>query len=159
VSRSGPREPPKPAPAAAPPLHQRLAYLLKHAQLALGELTGPALAPFGINGRELAVLAVLGAHEPISQQQAAGHLGVDRTTMVDIVDVLERKSLVERHQDAADRRRNIVALTAHGQRVLAEGGEAALAAERQFLAPLDPAAATQFTAALQRLLALPVDGH
>jgi DNA-binding MarR family transcriptional regulator len=159
VSRSGSRQPHKPAsPAAAAPaspLTDRLGYLLKHAQLALGDLTGPALAPFEITGRELAVLVVLAAHEPLSQQQAAGHLGVDRTTMVDIIDVLERRDLVARHPDPADRRRNIVQLTAHGQYVLREGGEATLAAERQFLAPLDAAEATQFTAMLQRLLPPP----
>ncbi len=161
VSRSGSRQPHKtasPVPPPVSPLTERLGYLLKHAQLALGELTGPALAPFEITGRELAVLVVLGAHEPISQQQAAGQLGVDRTTMVDIIDALERKDLVARRPDPADRRRNMVQLTAHGLHVLRAGGEATLAAERRFLAPLDPAEAAQFTAMLRRLLPPPAAG-
>jgi DNA-binding MarR family transcriptional regulator len=142
-----------PPPAAAAVLHQRLAYLLKHAQLALGEIAGPALAPLRINGRELAVLAVLGAQEPLSQQQAAGQLGVDRTTMVDLIDVLEQKNLVERRADPADRRRNIVQLTPAGQDALREGGRVTLEAEERFLAPLTPAEATQLRSLLQRLVA------
>jgi DNA-binding MarR family transcriptional regulator len=138
----------------SPPLVQ----LLKHAHLALGDITGRALAPLQITGRELAVLVVLGAPEPLSQQQAAGQLGVDRTTMVDLVDGLEEKNLVERRPDPSDRRRNIVQLTADGQHALQEGGRAALEAERRFLAPLKPAEANQLTATLQRLLAPPAEG-
>jgi DNA-binding MarR family transcriptional regulator len=148
VSRPGKRE-----TEAQAALSQRLGYLLKHAQLALAELTGPALAPLKITGRDLAVLVVLDAHEPLSQQDAAGRLGVDRTTMVDLVDSLEKKSLVERRPDASDRRRNIVQLTVEGQRVLREGSRAAREAERQFTAALDPAEAAQFTTWLQRLVA------
>jgi DNA-binding MarR family transcriptional regulator len=139
-------------------LSPRLITLLKHAHVTLNDLTGRALAPLQINGRELAVLVVLDADEPLSQQQAAGRLGVDRTTMVDLVDGLERKNLVERRPDPADRRRNIVQLTADGQRALREGGRAALAAESQFLTPLNAPEATQLTAVLQRLLAPHTDG-
>ena len=102
-------------------MRDRLGYLLKHAQLALTERTTAALAPLGINGRELAVLTVLGDGPAFAQQQAAGKLNVDRTTMVDLVDALERKGLVERRSDPADRRRNLVHLTAEGQRTLDEG--------------------------------------
>jgi DNA-binding MarR family transcriptional regulator len=141
------------------PRETALFHLIKHAQLALGEITGRALAPLRITGRELAVLVALDAHEPLSQQEAAGRLGVDRTTMVDLVDSLEQKELVERRPDPADRRRNIVQLTTRGKRTLRAGGRAALAAEKEFLAPLDPAEAAQLAATLQRLLAPPTDGQ
>jgi DNA-binding MarR family transcriptional regulator len=140
-----------------PGLHDRLGYLLKHAQLALGEQTGPALAPLGINGRELAVLTVLGASEALAQQQAAGRLGVDRTTMVDLVDELERKQLVERRSDPDDRRRNLVHLTATGRRALEQGSRVTREAEQTFLAALDPAEADQFRSMLQRVLGLGKD--
>jgi DNA-binding MarR family transcriptional regulator len=159
MSRSGQSKPSEnEAPMAATGLSARLGYLLKHAQLAFAEVNARALAPLQITGRELAVLVVLGAHEPPSQQQAAGRLGVDRTTMVALVDGLEQKQLVERRADPSDRRRNIVYLTATGQHALREGGRATQEAERQFLAALDPAEAAQFTATLQRLLAAPADG-
>ena len=135
-------------------LRERLAYLLKHAQLALGEHTGPALAPFGITGRELAVLTVLGEAEALAQHQAAGRLGVDRTTMVELVDGLERKGFVERRPDPGDRRRNLVHLTPAGRHALDEGGRASRDAEQTFLAALDPAEAVQLRTMLQRVLGI-----
>ena len=89
-------------------LAHSLGYLLKHAHQRLLLTAGPAMAPFGINGRELTVLTVLGADLPLSQQDAAAQLGIDRTTMVAMVDALEGKGLVERHRSPADRRKNVV---------------------------------------------------
>jgi DNA-binding MarR family transcriptional regulator len=134
-------------------LANRLGYLLKHVQQSLLLAAAPALAPYGIDGRELAVLAVLGGDVPLSQQEAAEQLGVDRTTMVALVDVLEGKGLAERHRSQDDRRKNIVELTAAGRRCLTGAGQARDAAERQFLAPLGDAEAARFVRALQTLAA------
>jgi DNA-binding MarR family transcriptional regulator len=139
---------------AEPNLGHRLGYLLKHAQLAFSERSGPALAHLGINGRELAVLTVLNTSEPLSQRQAAARLGLDRTTMVALVDELERKQLITRQADPHDRRRNLVPLTAEGQNTLAEGALAAEAAERAFLAALAPDEQELFRSMLQRILGL-----
>jgi DNA-binding MarR family transcriptional regulator len=141
-------------PADEPQLHDRLGYLLKHAQLRLAEHAGPALERFGVTGRELAVLTVLAGAVPLSQQQAAARLGVDRTTMVALVDELEGRGLVARAPDPADRRRNLVHLTAGGRRTLEEGAKASREAENAFLGALDPAEAEQFRKFLQRLLDL-----
>jgi DNA-binding MarR family transcriptional regulator len=141
------------SPAGPPPeLAARLGYLLKHAQLGLAELTAAALEPYELTGRELAVLTVLAGDEPASQQQAAQRLGVDRTTMVALVDALEGKGLVRRHADAADRRRNVVGLTAAGRDTLHRAGEAAAEAERRFLAPLSTPDARRLKAALLVLI-------
>jgi DNA-binding MarR family transcriptional regulator len=129
----------------------RLGYLLKHAWLRLGELTGAALAPCGVTGRELAVLLTLADSEPASQQQAASRLGIDRTTMVALLDGLERKGLVARRPHAEDRRRNVVELTASGRGTLASATAAAGRAEREFLAPLAAADVQQLKAALRAL--------
>ena len=124
-----------------PALRGRLGYLLKHAQLRMAELIEEALAPYGINGRELAVLAVLYGPEPASQLQAAQRLGIDRTTMVALLDALEDKGLVSRHPHTEDRRRNVVELTETGLDTLHRAEKANEAAERAFLAPLDARAA------------------
>lgn len=142
----------------APELNDRLGYLLKHAQLRLTELSAAALAPFGISGRELAVLLVLAGQEAASQQQAAGRLGVDRTTMVAFLDTLEGKGLVARRPDPDDRRRNVVVLTADGEDTLRRATAASDEAERRFLAPLAAADAARFRAALQAV-ALHDDGQ
>lgn len=115
---------------------RRLGYLLKHAGLRLGELTGPALEPYAIDGREFAVLSVLRTREPLSQLAAAQRLGIDRTTMVALLDGLERKRLVARRPHPDDRRKNAVELTGHGREVLESATRAVEAAEEAFLAPL-----------------------
>jgi len=120
----------------SPELVSSLGYLLKHAQLRLARLTAAALEPYGLNGRELAVLIVLAEGEPASQQQAARRLGIDRTSMVAFLDALEEKGLVERHSHAHDRRRNVVELTAAGREMTRAARRAGDEAERRFLAPV-----------------------
>jgi len=135
-----------------PELGWRLGYLLKHAQLRMAELNARALTPYGVDGRELGVLLVLAGREPASQQQAAQRLGIDRTTMVALLDTLEGKGLVSRHPDAADRRRNVVELTDAGHDTLRRATEASDDAERAFLAPLSPQAAQQLRNSLQAIV-------
>ncbi|WP_377269859.1 MarR family winged helix-turn-helix transcriptional regulator [Peterkaempfera sp. SMS 1(5)a] len=139
----------------AEPLASRLGYLLKHAQLKLNQAGGRALAPFGVDGHELAVLVVLTTGEPLSQVEAARQLGVDRTTMVALVDGLEERGLVERHRSPQDRRRNIVELTETGRSCLRQAEQARLEVERRFLAPLGEAEADRFVRSLQTLLSAP----
>jgi DNA-binding MarR family transcriptional regulator len=127
----------------------RLGYLLKHAQLRYFELQATALEPYGITGRQCAVLIAIDDQEPRSQQEVAERLGVDRTTMVGLIDELEAKSLVDRRPDPGDRRKNVVALTATGRETLTAALTATAAVERDFLAALSPADATTF----RRLLA------
>jgi DNA-binding MarR family transcriptional regulator len=153
-------EPPEATRIARPPedVARSLAFMFKHARLRLGGFTHQALAPFGIEGRELAVLIVL-ASDRLSQQEAAGRLGVDRTTMVTLLDGLETKSLVARHPHAQDRRRNLVELTAAGQAVLGSARRASGEAEARFLARLSAADAGRFREALMALAEEPATGE
>src|SRR3954454_16869535 len=107
-----------------PRLSGRLTYRIKRALVDLESLHERHLGPAGITARELAVLLFLDGREAESQQQAAARLGIDRTTMVGLLDSLERKDLVARRPDAKDRRRNVVVLTAAGQAKLQEATQA-----------------------------------
>lgn len=138
-----------------PELSRNLVYLLKHAHLRMAELTTKVLAPLGIDGRELGVLLALAGREPKSQQQAAQRLGIDRTTMVAMLDTLEGKSLVSRHPDADDRRRNVVELTDAGKEILRRATQASDDVERDFLAPLTPQAAQQLRDSLHTIVTSP----
>ena len=134
-----------------PRLSARLTYLLKRALLELEDLHVEHLAPAGIGARELTVLMLLDGREPESQQQAAGRLGVDRTSMVGLLDSLEAKGLVLRQADAADRRRNVVVLTGAGRRTLDEAAAASDAAESRLLRGLDEAETRQLRDLLSRI--------
>jgi DNA-binding MarR family transcriptional regulator len=131
---------------------RRLGYLLKHANLRLSELTGPALEPYEIDGREFGVMSVLRAPEPLSQLEAAQRLGIDRTTMVALLDGLERKKLVGRRPHPADRRKNMVELTDHGREVLEAATRAVGVAEEEFLAGLPEEERRLFRELLDRLV-------
>jgi DNA-binding MarR family transcriptional regulator len=135
----------------ADPLANRLGYLLKHVQLRFAEQGAMALEPLGITGRQLAVLVVLDAGEPLSQLEAAGKLGVDRTTMVALIDELEELGLVVRRKSATDRRKNIVELTDRGRDALDRGNDIHQDAEKKFLNPLSPVEAELFLRILQTL--------
>ena len=137
-----------------PELADRLGYLLKHAQLRLTELTASALAPFGITGRQLAMLIAVDSQAPLSQQEVAGRLGVDRTTMVLLIDELESKQLVQRRRDPDDRRKNVVMLTDAGRTTLREASSASAEAERLFLGQLSEDEASRLRQAL-RAVAFP----
>ncbi|MGN9914195.1 MarR family winged helix-turn-helix transcriptional regulator [Phytohabitans sp. LJ34] len=132
--------------------HDLLGYLLKHANLQLTALTDAALERLGIDSKDFGALRVLAHREPASQLQVAQRLGIDRTTMVAVLDVLERKGIVRRRPDPADRRRNIVELTDHGLETVDAAEAAYREAENAFLAPIDPKAADQLRRTLRTLL-------
>lgn len=136
-----------------PQLRTRLGYLLKHAFFELQDLHTVHLARCAVNVRELSVLLLLDGREPESQQQAARRLGVDRTTMVGLLDGLEGQGLLARQPDPADRRRNVVVLTNAGRRALKDAKAASDRAERELLADLSSTEAHQLRAMLARVVA------
>jgi DNA-binding MarR family transcriptional regulator len=101
----------------------------------------------------LTVLIAIDSQAPLSQQEVAGRLGVDRTTMVLLIDELENKALVRRRRDPDDRRKNVVVLTDAGRTTLREASASA-EAERLFLGPLSGDEATRLRQTL-RAIAFP----
>ncbi|MFF7449043.1 MULTISPECIES: MarR family transcriptional regulator [unclassified Streptomyces] len=131
----------------------RLGHLLERARAKLARASAEALAPHGVDGHELTVLAVLADAPSPSQVEAAVRLGVDRTTMVALIDGLEDQGLVARRRSPWDRRKNIVELTAAGEDCLSRAEQARRGAERRFLAPLGEETAASLVRALRTLVA------
>jgi len=131
---------------------QRLGYLLKHAQLRLAELAEPLYAPLGVTGRQLALLTLFGDGPARSQQDGAARLGVDRTTMVALVDELEAKGLVRREVAPGDRRKRLVLLTPEGERVREAGADLTRQAEALLLEPLSAEDAERLRTALHQVV-------
>jgi DNA-binding MarR family transcriptional regulator len=133
-------------------LTSRLRLLLTHLGLAPAEASAAALKPLGIDGRELAVLTVLAEGDALSQHEAAKRLGIDRTTMVAMLDTLAGKDLIARRQHPDDRRRNIVELSTSGLRTLRKGTRLSADVEERFLAPLGARDSQRFRDALRALI-------
>ena len=133
-----------------PRLPRRLTYQLKRALLDLEALHAELLAPTGVAPRELAVLLLLDDLEPESQQRIAHRLGVDRTSMVALLDALEDKGLVARRPDPDDRRRNVVEITSAGRAGLSAAAAASDEAEARLLADLSASEGRQLRDLLAR---------
>lgn len=133
-------------------LMERLSFLLKRTYALLEAAIESELARLGINGREFAVLTLIDAEGPASQQRLAGRIGVDRTTMVALIDALEEKRLVTRRRDPSNRRAYVLEATAGGRKTLRHALEAVELAEQELLSPLSVVESATLTRALQRLV-------
>jgi DNA-binding MarR family transcriptional regulator len=139
-----------PRPPAA--LIERLPFLLKRAYALVEQATERELARLSINGREFAVLTVVDAEGPASQQRLAGRIGVDRTTMVALIDALEEKRLVRRGRDPSDRRAYVLEATSAGRKTLRNALKAVELGEQQALGSLTASESATLKHALQRLV-------
>ena len=81
-------------------------------------------------------LTVLERHPDMSSAQLARNSFVTTQSMADMVTALEERGLIERHRDAADRRRLVLALTEGGRELLRRYQGKVGALERQMLAGL-----------------------
>ena len=80
--------------------------------------TAEELEAIGLTPALFALLNVIGARDGAIQQELGSALGIDRSTMVSLVDQLENKGLAKRRPSATDRRAREVTITAKGRRHL-----------------------------------------
>src|SRR3954462_5539234 len=114
----------------------RLGYLLKNVLAQLTEAQTKALAPHGLNGRDLAVLSAIASGGPLSQLGVAARLRGGRPPIGGLLDGLEERGFVERRRSPEDRRRNVVVLTSLGKSTFEAAERIRLEVEQEFLAPL-----------------------
>ena len=101
---------------------------------------------------DFAILAALEEYGALSQADLGRRLGLDRNEVSGIVTRLANGRHVNRQADPANRRRNVVTLTASGNRYLDEIQRHADAAQDELLAGLDPAERRQLNELLAKLL-------
>jgi DNA-binding MarR family transcriptional regulator len=136
-------------PHAGPPA---IGFLLGHAaRRARGSLERE-LEPYGMRLQHFMLAMALTRSGPRSQQQLGEWLGVDRTTMVALVDQLEESGYVVREKDPSDRRAYLISLTDEGRALLPKLRSRAKAAEKRTLAPLDESERELFRALLVKLV-------
>ncbi|MBI3639441.1 MAG: MarR family transcriptional regulator [Thaumarchaeota archaeon] len=70
---------------------------------------------YGLSSGQWKVILVLSIQNGLSQKDLAERIFVDSTTLVPIIDGMEKKGLVERKTDSKDRRNNNVFLTAKSE--------------------------------------------
>lgn len=95
-----------------------LGYELRRAQLAVFKHFMATVAQEDITPGLYGTLVLIDRNQGMSQSDLARALSLDRSTMVAVIDQLERRGLVQRLKDPGDRRRHALHLTAGGRSFL-----------------------------------------
>ncbi len=135
------------------PLADHTGVLLFKAGMLIQEEADLALQAAGFKLRDFLVLAALAGGAELSQQDLSQLINLDPTTVVALIDELERAGHVERRRNPADRRRYILRLTDEGRAALVEAEQVAEEAERAFFARLPAGSREQLHEMLGGLLA------
>ena len=106
------------------------------------------LAPFGLTPAHAGILRILGQQDDIPQRALSERLQTFPSRLVLLLDELEKKGLVERHESPSDRRAHALRLTAAGRAQLAAIGRAGREHQEDLCAGLTEGERSQ----LQRLL-------
>lgn len=147
-----------PTSTQSAPAIDRLGFLLaRHGRLMKARIR-EALSVSGLGPRHGALLLHLAQAGATSQQALIEALTVDPSTLVAILNDLERDALAERRRDPADRRRHIVRITPAGRAAAAAVEEAVSAVEREAFADLDEDEIAQLHALLARVRICPENG-
>jgi DNA-binding MarR family transcriptional regulator len=120
-------------------LQEDLCWLLARASRAMACAMAKGLAALSLDTRGLMVMKTISASSARTQLALAQATDIDKTTLIAVLDDLERKLLVRRSPDANDRRVRVVELTDEGRKMLAWAEVAGGDIQRAVLDDLDPA--------------------
>ncbi len=122
--------------ASRPVPEPTLLYVIKQVELAVRAQLDELFRPIGMTALQYTALTVLERHPVLSSAQLARNSFVTAQTMADMVGALEDRGLVERHRDAADRRRLVLVLTRDGRALLRRYRDSVEALEERMLSGL-----------------------
>lgn len=137
------------------PLTEEIEFLNARARAIGSSIMNRLLEPTGLRVRSYSVLACACGDLAPTQRQLADFLRLDPSQIVTLVDELERRGLVRRETDPADRRNKIIVATPRGEEVYGMAQNAAREAEDAALAALSIPERDQLRA-LMRKVAFPV---
>lgn len=126
-------------------------WLLSRANARAQAILWEAFAAAGVRGYHFRLLAALDQHGPSSQADLGRATGIDRSDVVAALDDLTEWKLARRDPDPADRRRNIVSITADGQERLAELDGVVTEVQDAVLEPLSDRERTTLLRLLRKL--------
>jgi DNA-binding MarR family transcriptional regulator len=145
------------APADAPTslrkgmLPSLLGYHLRRAQVAVFQNFTQAMAEFDVTPGQFGVLQVVSANPGLSQTELARAIGIDRSTMVAVIDRLEARGFVIRAAAPIDRRSYALRLSDSGAAALRAMEDRVRAHEREIAHDLRPAEQAQLIDLLSRI--------
>jgi DNA-binding MarR family transcriptional regulator len=108
-----------------------LGYALRRAQVAVFQNFTEVVGASELTPGQFGVLVVVDANPGLSQTQLGNALGIDRSTVVAVIDRLEERGLVARQPAPNDRRSHALHLSDGGKATLRRLTERVRAHERQ----------------------------
>lgn len=97
-----------------------LGYQLRHAQIAAFQHFAASVGQAGITPGWFGLMVIVANNEGLSQTRLARALGIDGSTMVAMIDRLEKKDWMRRERSTTDRRSHALYLTEAGGQLLAD---------------------------------------
>jgi len=105
-------------------LDDMVGYQLRMAYVAVRRHFETAMERLDLTQKQTGVLWLIEANGGVSQIALANELGMDRASMMAIVDRLEERGLIVRKRSAEDGRRQELYVTARGRKVLSQAKSA-----------------------------------
>ncbi len=133
-------------------LYRRPGFLLRRAHQISAALFLEEVAGLGITTTQYGAMIALRARGSLDQVGIATLVGIDRSTTALVVSKLEESGLIERRDDAIDKRRKIITLSKAGHAMLERAAEPAQRARERALEPFTKADATKFLALLEQFV-------
>jgi DNA-binding MarR family transcriptional regulator len=143
------------APDVPEPLRESIGFLITRIHTNMHREFMAALEPLRIEPLDYGALTALEAMGPVSQAELARHLGVSGASMVQIVDDLEHRGLLERRRLATDRRTQVLHLLPEVPAVLSAAARLAADMTEDLLGALSKARRKRLVVLLQRLVTAP----
>lgn len=104
----------------------------------VGQLSSVYLHRFGLTGNTWRVLSIIGYYGPMSATDVCRLGSLEAGKVTRAVDILRKKRLVLRRQNAKDRRKVVLSLSVRGRQVYDEIERLRYAQERAIMKALEP---------------------
>jgi DNA-binding MarR family transcriptional regulator len=131
----------------------RLTYLIKRVEMVERSRMEEVLRPHGVSLHQYTAMSILERRGGLSSAQLARRHFVTPQAANQLVALLERDGLIERHPDPVNRKILRAWLTERGQLSLKKCHRAVDELEEQMLAALTPSQTREFRRSLERTLA------
>ncbi len=133
------------------PLNDLMTYHLRRAQVSSFNNFATAMNETQITPGQFGVITLISSNQGLSQSAVARALGVERSTMVAVIDGLEERGLVVRKPSLTDRRSNELELSENGQQVYEQALELAYQADQKTTSALNAEETIQLVTLLRKL--------
>ncbi len=117
-------------------LDDLVGFHLRRAQSVVFDKFMQSVKPEKVSPVQFGVLILIEENPGLNQSGLAGALGIERSTMVAVINVLEDRGLVRRKESTADRRSYVLSLSKRGKDLLGAVKTKVRRHERQITAAL-----------------------